>query len=746
MAKSYGASDIVVLEGIDPVRRRPAMYIGGTDKTGLHHLVWEILDNAIDEAMNGYASQIIVELDKSREGLRISDNGRGIPVDKHPKHKKSALEIIMTTLHAGGKFETGSYIHSGGLHGVGASVVNALSRHLEVQVKRDGKEWEQTYQAGIPQGPVKAKGSAKGTGTSVYFRPDPKIFGKTIQFDPDLLQDSLDAKAYLHKGLKLTFKDGTTGRTHHFHHEQGIQKYLQKLVGDRGKKPTVDFVFYLDRQLPKDSSDSNASSQNLGLELALQWTDEPAEFVKSYVNGVSTPNGGTHEMGLRGGLVKAVRNYIETHNLTPKGLSLQAEDIREGMAAVLSVLVLHPQFQGQTKERLNNTEVQAQVDTIVRPALENYLNENKTIAETLVANNSASALKDIVVAGEQLRVSPEVRALFTTLQDAALHNQYGPSETHVATALTLSKTSDGDENTWPALPSIGHPVANTRCYVLDQAGEPCPIGIPGELYLGGVQVAIGYLNQPELNAENFSPSPFIDGDRLYKTGDRVRFLSDGQIEFLGRADDQVKWRGFRIEPGEIEARLTEQPAVQQAVVLLREDTPGDKRLVAYVTGPGDDNTPDPAALKQVLKDTLPDYMVPSIIVTLDELPLTPSGKVARRRLPAPEYSRDEAVPYVAPRNDTEKTLVAIWADVLGLDSDKQQISIHDDFFELGGHSLLATQLVSRIRDQFGISLPLKYIFRYPSPAELGGTMSALIASSAVNDQADDAEDFEEFSL
>ncbi len=384
MAKSYGASDIVVLEGIDPVRRRPAMYIGGTDKTGLHHLVWEILDNSIDEVMNGYASQIIVELDKSREGIRITDNGRGIPVDKHPKHKKSALEIIMTTLHAGGKFETGSYIHSGGLHGVGASVVNALSRHLEVQVKRDGKEWEQIYQAGIPQGPVKAKGSARGNGTSVYFRPDPKIFGKTIQFDPTLLQDSLDAKAYLHKGLKLAFKDGTTGQTHHFHHEQGIQEYLQKLVGDRGKKPTVDFVFYLDRQLGNGTSDSNSPTQNLGLEVALQWTDEPAEFLKSYVNGVSTPNGGTHEMGLRGGLVKAVRNYIETHNLTPKGLSLQAEDIREGMAAVLSVLVLHPQFQGQTKERLNNPEVQAQVDTIIRPALENYLNKNNTIAETLV--------------------------------------------------------------------------------------------------------------------------------------------------------------------------------------------------------------------------------------------------------------------------------------------------------------------------------------------------------------------------
>jgi DNA gyrase subunit B len=384
MGKTYDASDIVVLEGIEPVRRRPAMYIGGTDKTGLHHLVWEILDNAIDEVINGYATHIIVELDKSSEGLRITDNGRGIPVDKHPKHKKSALEIIMTTLHAGGKFDTGSYIHSGGLHGVGASVVNALSRHLEVQVKRDSKEWEQTYQAGVPQGPVKALGNARGTGTSVYFRPDPKIFGKTIQFDPAVLQDTLDAKAYLHKGLKLTFKDGTTGETHLFHHEQGIQEYLRKLVADRGRKTTVDFVFYLERQLKNGASGPEGGAQALKMEVALQWTDEPAEFVKSYVNGVATPNGGTHEMGLRGGIVKAARNYIDTHNLTPKGLSLQAEDIREGMAAVLSVLVLHPQFQGQTKERLNNPEVQAQVDSLVRPALETYLNENQSIAETLV--------------------------------------------------------------------------------------------------------------------------------------------------------------------------------------------------------------------------------------------------------------------------------------------------------------------------------------------------------------------------
>ena len=184
MTTKYDASEILVLEGIDPVRRRPAMFIGGTDKTGLHHLVWEILDNAIDEVMNGYATTITVELDKNGGGIRVTDNGRGIPVDQHKKYKKSALEIIMTTLHAGGKFETGSYIHSGGLHGVGASVVNALSDHLEVTVKRHGHEWQQRYRAGKPLGPVTKGNPVRGTGTTVYFRPDPSIFGK--QTPPNL--------------------------------------------------------------------------------------------------------------------------------------------------------------------------------------------------------------------------------------------------------------------------------------------------------------------------------------------------------------------------------------------------------------------------------------------------------------------------------------------------------------------------------------------------------------------------------
>ncbi len=381
MTTKYDASEILVLEGIDPVRRRPAMYIGGTDKIGLHHLVWEILDNAIDEVINGYATTITVELDKTGDGIRVTDNGRGIPVDQHKHYKKSALEIIMTTLHAGGKFETGSYIHSGGLHGVGASVVNALSNHVEVTVKRHGYEWRQRYQAGKPLGPVTKGNAVRGTGTSVYFRPDPLIFGKQTTFDATLLQHTLEAKSYLHKGLNITFKDGQ--HTHDFVHEQGVEEYLTKLVRDRGRKPTADFVFYLERRL---RNDDKAVTQDNGfaMEVALQWTDEPAEFIRSYVNGVATPNGGTHESGLRTGIVKAVRHYIDTHQLTPKGLNLQAEDIREGLACVLSVFILNPQFQGQTKERLNNPEVQGLMDNALRPSLENFLHENQSIAETLV--------------------------------------------------------------------------------------------------------------------------------------------------------------------------------------------------------------------------------------------------------------------------------------------------------------------------------------------------------------------------
>jgi DNA gyrase subunit B/topoisomerase-4 subunit B len=372
MASTYTAKDITVLEGLDPVRKRPGMYIGGVGTAGLHHLAWEILDNAIDEAMNGYASTIAVTLHAGGTSLTVVDDGRGIPVDKHPKTGKNALEVIFTVLHAGGKFEAGNYKTAGGLHGVGASVVNALSKELVATVKRDGVAWEQKFHQGKPVGPLKKLGPARGTGTTVFFHPDPVIFPK-IDFDPALLRERLDVASYLHKGVKLTFLDegGDTRET--FVHADGVSAYLAKLTQERGARPVHDAPFVV------------ARDGDIRLELALQWTEATDEHVRSYVNGIPTGSGGTHENGLRAGLGKAVRNFIDTHNLSPKGVTLTAEDIREGLVGVLSAFVQDPQFQGQTKDRLNNPEVLALVDGAVRPALEHWLNHNISMAEAIVA-------------------------------------------------------------------------------------------------------------------------------------------------------------------------------------------------------------------------------------------------------------------------------------------------------------------------------------------------------------------------
>ncbi len=248
--KSYQAKDITVLEGLEPVRRRPAMYIGGVDSRGLHHLIWEILDNSIDEVINRHASTIEVELGEDAAWARITDNGRGIPVDRHPQYKKPALELILTTLHSGGKFDQANYLHSGGLHGVGSSVVNALSRELVATVRRDGFEYRQKFRRGKPAGPLEKGGQARGTGTTIEFRPDPDIFPDP-RFDPKLIREVLEAKCYLHRGLRIVYRDATgeSGAAYHeFRHEEGIQAYLKKLVADRGKRPTQDLVFYLARE------------------------------------------------------------------------------------------------------------------------------------------------------------------------------------------------------------------------------------------------------------------------------------------------------------------------------------------------------------------------------------------------------------------------------------------------------------------------------------------------------------------
>ena len=369
---SYSAKDITVLEGLDPVRKRPGMYIGGVGSAGLHHLVWDVVDNSVDEAMNGHASQIHVTLHKDGQSVTVSDDGRGVPVDMHPLHKKPALEIIFCTLHAGGKFEHDSYKTAGGLHGVGASVVNALSAQLVATVKRDGFEHRMEFRGGTPVGKLQKLGKARGSGTTVFFRPDPEIFPKT-DFSAELMRERLEIASYLHKGLSVTFIDEAQGTKATFQHPEGIVEFLGRIVSERGSRAVHEVPFTLFRD------------NGLRIELAFQWTESTDETLKSYVNGIPTGSGGTHEFGFRSGMVKAVRNYIETHNLTPRGVTLSAEDIREGLTGVLSVFISDPQFQGQTKDRLNNPEVQAAVDGAVRPSLEQWLNQNRSTAEQVVA-------------------------------------------------------------------------------------------------------------------------------------------------------------------------------------------------------------------------------------------------------------------------------------------------------------------------------------------------------------------------
>ena len=376
----YTSEHITVLEGLEPVRRRPGMYIGGTDNKGYHHLLWEIVDNSVDEVINGYGAHIQVILHKDHQSATVIDDGRGIPIDIKKEFKKSALELVLTTLHAGGKFSSMQYQFSGGLHGVGSSVVNALSEELVATIKRDGAEWQQRYERGKPASKLVKIASARGTGTSIKFRPDPEIFGKQ-NFDAGIIRFRLDTKAYLHKGLKITFTDEGAGTTEVFEHAGGIADFLNKVVADRNKSPTVPQVVYVQRD----------GEQGFRLEAALQWTESPDETLRSYVNGIPTTQGGSHEQGMRAAVVKAVRSFIDAANVAPKGVTITAEDIREGIVGILSIYMQEPQFQGQTKERLGSPEVQAQVDSAMRPALEKFLLENRTAGLAIVERIALAA-------------------------------------------------------------------------------------------------------------------------------------------------------------------------------------------------------------------------------------------------------------------------------------------------------------------------------------------------------------------
>lgn len=399
---AYTAKDITVLEGLEPVRKRPSMYIGGVDSKGLHHLVWEIIDNAVDEYLNGYADTIIVTLHKNGDAVSVQDNGRGIPVDLHPKYKRPALELILTTLHSGAKFgEGGNYFHSGGLHGVGSSVVNALSKKLVATIRRDGFEWQQTFKRGRAVSNLERLNSSSRHGTTIYFEPDPEIF-KVTHFDPNLIKSHLEDMSYIHNGLKIYFKNELTKETHILAHPEGLSGFLKRLINEGQKSPVTEQVF----SLVKNDGDK--------MEVVLQWTESADEMIRSYVNGIRTSSGGTHETGFKSGVVKAVRNYMETHEIKIKGISITAEDIREGMVGILSIFVRDPMFQGQTKERLNNPEIAAAVENFVRPALESWLNANKTAADQIVGRIVLAAkarLASREAVNEVKRLSPSQRRL-----------------------------------------------------------------------------------------------------------------------------------------------------------------------------------------------------------------------------------------------------------------------------------------------------------------------------------------------
>ena len=373
-ASRYTAKDIEVLEGLEPVRARPAMCIGGTDVRGYHHLLWEIVDNAVDEAINGHAKRIEVTLDDDRRGVTVSDDGRGIPVDVHPKYHRPALELILCTLHAGGKFASSNYKVSGGLHGVGSSVVNALSDVLDVKVLRDGYEHTQSFSRGVATGKLKRGQTTRKHGTVLHFRPDAKIFGDKATFDVDVIKERLEAKAYLHGGLVISFKDPANNESLEFLHPNGIADYLPKLVAQRGKSLVHPSPFIHRHTAPGGEL----------LEAALCWTESPDESLRSYVNGIPTHSGGSHEGGFNTAIVKAVRAFIEAKKIQVKGVTLAAEDIREGIVGLLSIYIQNPQFQGQTKDRLNNSEAGPLVESAVRPALEQWLLENGTVGEAIV--------------------------------------------------------------------------------------------------------------------------------------------------------------------------------------------------------------------------------------------------------------------------------------------------------------------------------------------------------------------------
>jgi DNA gyrase subunit B len=395
---SYGASDIQVLEGLEAVRKRPGMYIGSTGPRGLHHLVYEIVDNSVDEALAGHCDTIVVEIQKDG-AVRVSDNGRGIPVDEHPVEKKSTVEVVLTILHAGGKFGGGGYAVSGGLHGVGSSVVNALSQKLTVEVKRQGHIWTQEYKDGVPKAPLKKEGKTDETGTTITFWPNSVIFD-TVDFDYETLRTRFQQMAFLNKGLTISVSDqrpGGEGRTHSYMYERGLEDYVAFLNSAKKIELVHDEII---------SFESEDTERKIALEVAMQWTNGYAESVHTYANTINTHEGGTHEEGFRAALTTLVNRYARANNLLKeKDENLTGEDVREGLTAVVSVKLGEPQFEGQTKTKLGNTEAKSFVQKVAGDALGDWFERNPQQAKEIIKKAFGAAAARIAArkAREQTR-------------------------------------------------------------------------------------------------------------------------------------------------------------------------------------------------------------------------------------------------------------------------------------------------------------------------------------------------------
>jgi DNA gyrase subunit B len=397
---TYDESQIQVLEGLEAVRKRPGMYIGSTSSRGLHHLVWEVVDNSIDEALAGYCTRIDIIVHKDNS-VTVIDNGRGIPVGEHPKMKKSTLEVVMTVLHAGGKFGGEGYKVSGGLHGVGVSVVNALSEHMLVQVKRDGKIYQQEYRRGVPQYDIRVIGESDDTGTSITFKPDPEVFTETTEFEYETLQSRVRELAFLNKGIEINLLDERTDTSQSFMYEGGIVSFVEYL--NRNREPLHEKPIYVE-----------GVRDQISVEIALQYNDSYTENIYSFANNIHTHEGGSHESGFKSALTRIINEYARrTHAIKEQEANLTGDDVREGLAAIISVKIPEPQFEGQTKTKLGNSEVRGVVESLFADKLLEFMQENPSVSKKIVdkalqaarAREAARKARDLTRRKSALEVS-----------------------------------------------------------------------------------------------------------------------------------------------------------------------------------------------------------------------------------------------------------------------------------------------------------------------------------------------------